>query len=240
MKPILEIKSLNKSYKGNKVISDLSLSIMKGEFVSILGKSGCGKSTLLRLIASMETKDEGYIEINNSAYDYKVFMIFQNFNQLFPWKTVIQNVSFPLEKNKKSKFRKNDIVSLARNYLSLVEYDDDLNKYPFQLSGGMKQKVALARALCLNPALFLMDEPFASLDAQTRTSMQNLLVDLSEKKEMTVLFVTHDILEALNISDRIVVLGDTIIDIPLNIPKEHRLKNNEILDLYDKIYQSIG
>lgn len=104
----------------------------------------------------------------------------------------------------------------------------------------MKQKVALARALCLNPALFLMDEPFASLDAQTRTSMQNLLVDLSEKKEMTVLFVTHDILEALNISDRIVVLGDTIIDIPLNIPKEHRLKNNEILDLYDKIYQLIG
>ena len=85
-----------------------------------------------------------------------------------------------------------------------------------------------------------MDEPFASLDAQTRTSMQNLLVDLSEKKEMTVLFVTHDILEALNISDRIVVLGDTIIDIPLNIPKEHRLKNNEILDLYDKIYQLIG
>ena len=104
----------------------------------------------------------------------------------------------------------------------------------------MKQKVALARALCLNPALFLMDEPFASLDAQTRTSMQNLLIDLSEKKEMTVLFVTHDILEALNISDRIVVLGDTIIDIPLNIPKEHRLKNNEILDLYDKIYQLIG
>ena len=85
-----------------------------------------------------------------------------------------------------------------------------------------------------------MDEPFASLDAQTRTSMQNLLVDLSEKKEMTVLFVTHDILEALNISDRIVVLGDTIIDIPLNIPKEHRLKNNEILALYDKIYQLIG
>ena len=162
MKPILEIKNLNKSYKGSKVISDLSLSIMKGEFVSILGKSGCGKSTLLRLIASMETKDEGYIEINNSAYDYKVFMIFQNFNQLFPWKTVIQNVSFPLEKNKKSKFRKNDIVSLARNYLSLVEYDDDLNKYPFQLSGGMKQKVALARALCLNPALFLMDEPFGT------------------------------------------------------------------------------
>ena len=107
MKPILEIKNLNKSYKGSKVISDLSLSIMKGEFVSILGKSGCGKSTLLRLIASMETKDEGYIEINNSAYDYKVFMIFQNFNQLFPWKTVLQNVSFPLKKCKKSKFINN-------------------------------------------------------------------------------------------------------------------------------------
>ena len=161
-------------------------------------------------------------------------------NVFFICSIVISSNSLNSFFNTLSKFIKNDIVSLARNYLSLVEYDDDLNKYPFQLSGGMKQKVALARALCLNPALFLMDEPFASLDAQTRTSMQNLLVDLSEKKEMTVLFVTHDILEALNISDRIVVLGDTIIDIPLNIPKEHRLKNNEILDLYDKIYQSIG
>lgn len=210
----IKIHNVSKSYDsvGNKlqVISNLNLEINKGEFVSILGKSGCGKSTLLRCIGGFENIQQGEIFINNIKIEkpsLNAAMVFQDFNQIFPWKTVYENVCYPVKINHKEK-KDNELQEHVNYYLNLVGLSNFANYYPHQLSGGMKQRVAIARSLALEPSVILMDEPFASLDADTRNVLRRELLNIWQKVEnqITILFVTHNIHEAISMGTRFLVM----------------------------------
>ena len=208
---VLEIKNLTKSYSSSKenkiIINELNFSVKEHEFICILGPSGCGKTTLLRCIAgfeqySGEIKIAGHITTSPST---ERIMVFQDFNQLFPWKTVQENIIYSLKHNNhNSKQQKSEI---ADYYLEKVNLSNYKNYYPFQLSGGMKQRVAIAKSLALHPQIILMDEPFASLDAISRRDLQNELLRINESEKMTTIFITHNIQEALILGTRIIVLG---------------------------------
>lgn len=208
MKPIIEIRSLNKSYEDYQVLYNLSLKIWPGELICVIGPSGCGKSTLLNLIGGFVKGDQGEILLNGLLVEKpsrKCIMVFQEFDQLFSWQTVRHNIEFPLKKAP-DRLTNQEIRTRVDHYLAMVNLSDFGDYYPNQLSGGMKQRTALARALALSPQLLLMDEPFGSLDAQTKRDLQDTLLKIKEKTRATTVFVTHDIREALYLADRIVVL----------------------------------
>ncbi|WP_461205787.1 ABC transporter ATP-binding protein [Clostridium sp. DL1XJH146] len=215
MTAILEIKELSKSFlkDNNKinVLNKVDISINKGEFVSIVGPSGCGKSTLLGLIAGFDKYDEGTLMLKGEKIvkaSPNRIMVFQDFNQLFPWKTLLQNVLFPLNRNKKE-LEKSQRIDLAKDYLRKVKLEEYENYYPHEISGGMKQRASIARALVMKPEILLMDEPFGSLDVQTRYELHSILLDLWKEIHSTIIFVTHDIEEAILISDRIIIMGES-------------------------------
>ena len=189
------------------VLNDVSFNVEKGEFVSIVGPSGCGKSTLLRIIAALERPSSGEVLIDGSSTNgpgNERGYIFQDVG-LFPWRSAIQNVEFYLELRGMSKQSRKEV---AMEKLKLVGLSDFANYYPAQLSGGMQQKVAIARALSIEPGVLLMDEPFGSLDALSREKAQtDLLRILSKDRERSVLFVTHDIDEAVYLSNRVLVFS---------------------------------
>lgn len=246
----LEIKSIKKSfYKNNvknTVLKDIRFDVFKGEILCVLGSSGCGKSTLLRQIAGFDTPDVGEILLDGQKImkpSVKCIMIFQDFQQLFPWKTVLENVMFPLKVLKiGATFEERKTV--AKNYLSMVQLDGFDNYYPNQLSGGMKQKAAIARALALKPEVLLMDEPFGSLDAQTRNTFQNILLKIWKSTATTIVFVTHDIQEAILLSDRILILdieGKNIKNMISNtLPRPRSPGDPGFSEMWNKIYDSIS
>ena len=191
----------------NLAVGDVSFDIGPGEKIILLGPSGCGKSTLLKAIAGFIEPAAGSIAIQDRA-DLEPgpdrAVVFQEFDQLFPWRTVADNVAYPLRVNGRSK---EEAAERARHYLDMTRLTEAADRYPHQLSGGMKQRVAIARALALEPLMLLMDEPFGSLDAQTRSRLQRELNEIVERTGVTVLFVTHSIQEAMVLGHRIVVLG---------------------------------
>ncbi len=196
-----------------KVLEDVSLSVEEGEIIALLGPSGCGKSTLLNIAAGFERPDEGQVLFMGEAIESpspQRGVVFQS-AVLFPWLTVRQNIAYGLKRNKKSGFsgRKNheEIEEICSRYIRLVGLEGFENYYPAQLSGGMQQRVSLARVLALSPKMLLMDEPFAALDAQTRIAMQQLLLTISAQLRPTVLFVTHDVEEALILADKVYVMS---------------------------------
>jgi NitT/TauT family transport system ATP-binding protein len=187
-------------------LKNVSAGISRGEFVTLLGPSGCGKTTLLRLAAGLLEPDEGTISICNvpvTAPRSDACMVFQNFG-LLPWRTVLGNVEFPLEIDGISRTQRRE---RARHLLSIVGLSSFEDHYPHELSGGMQQRVGIARAMMREPRLILMDEPFGALDAQTREQLQDDFLKIWKRTGMTVLFVTHSIDEALQLSDRIFVLS---------------------------------
>jgi NitT/TauT family transport system ATP-binding protein len=189
-----------------KVLEDIRFHIMEGEFVSILGPSGCGKSTFLNILAGFEDSDSGKVACCGDpvkAPSPQRAVVFQS-PVLFPWLSVKNNILYGLKLRKQGKKGTEDIAS---SYIKAVGLDGFEDYYPSQLSGGMQQRAALARALVLRPKVLLMDEPFASLDAQTRYSMQQLLLRLWEEYRHTVVFITHDVEEALLMSDRICIMS---------------------------------
>lgn len=206
---ILEIKDLKKTFpkKGGEMvaIADFDLEVEEGEFVCILGPSGCGKTTILRIIAGLETQTRGNIllngkEITGPGSDRG--MVFQEF-ALFPWRTVRRNVEFGLElKGTPPEERR----ARTQKYIDLVGLKGFEDYHPYQLSGGMKQRVGIARALANEPAILLMDEPFGALDAQTRNQMQKELLRIWSETKKTVVFITHSVDEAVYLADRIVVM----------------------------------
>ena len=208
--PIIEICAVSKSYEGRPVLADINLAIGPGELICVIGASGCGKSTLLNLIGGFVKADRGEIRLNGRLVEKpcrQCIMVFQEFDQLFTWQTVRHNIEFPL-KNAPERLSQQEIRSRADYYLAMVNLTDFGDYYPNQLSGGMKQRAALARALALTPQLLLMDEPFGSLDAQTKKELQETLLEIRQETRATTVFVTHDIREALYLADRIVVLKD--------------------------------
>ena len=187
-------------YAGRPVIDGLSLRIPPGEFLALLGPSGCGKSTLLRLIAGLDQPDDGHL---SSSAPSQLSVVFQDAS-LMPWRTVLGNVLLPLELSGEPH---EDAVPTAMQWLETVGLADAVTRYPSELSGGMKMRVSLARALITQPSLLLLDEPFAALDEFTRQYLDDHLQHLWLERQMTVVFVTHSITEAVFLADRVVVLS---------------------------------
>jgi NitT/TauT family transport system ATP-binding protein len=220
----LDFRSVNKTFsRGSErfnVLRDVSLSIEAGTFVCIVGPSGCGKTTLLRIAMRIVTADSGDVLVDASeryGTGKDVAMVFQNYG-LFPWQTVERNVSFGLRVQ-----RAKDAVRRAQLYLARVGLERFGSFYPHQLSGGMQQRVGLARALACGPRVLLMDEPFAAVDAMTREELQGLVLEVWREQRMTALFVTHDIGEAVYLADRVIVMGAgpgrIVADIPIPLPR---------------------
>jgi len=225
---ILEVKGLQKDFESQHgritALNDINFKTYKREFVCVIGPSGCGKSTLIRILAGLETKTSGHVlldgkEVTGPGPDRG--MVFQGYT-LFPWLTVKRNVMFGMELAGKAK---SVAESEARQWIDLVGLSKFENSYPHQLSGGMKQRVAIARALANQPRILLMDEPFGALDAQTRTRMQSYLMEIWKNIDITILFITHDLDEAVYLADRILVLkahpGEVqeLIEVPVPQPR---------------------
>jgi len=225
---ILEVKGLQKDFETPQgqitALNDINFKTYRREFVCVIGPSGCGKSTLIRILAGLETKTSGQVlldgkEVTGPGPDRG--MVFQGYT-LFPWLTVKRNVMFGMELAGKGK---STAESEARQWIDLVGLSKFENSYPHQLSGGMKQRVAIARALANQPRILLMDEPFGALDAQTRSRMQSYLMEIWKNIDVTILFITHDLDEAIYLADRILVLkahpGEVqeLIEVPVPQPR---------------------
>lgn len=208
---MLELSRVSKSFRANdgiavEALRDVSMSIKDEEFVAILGPSGCGKSTLLRMIAGLETSEGSSIRFNGKAVHgpgRERGMVFQNF-ALFPWMTVEDNIGSGL---RFAGMPEESVVTVVAHYLALTGLQAFAKAYPMTLSGGMKQRVAIARTLANDPQIILMDEPFGSLDAQTRSQMQEFLMGLWDTDKKTIVFVTHDVDEAIFLSDRVFLMS---------------------------------
>ena len=246
MKEVLKIENLSKLYSSqsgtNHILKDLNLNVYKNEFICILGPSGCGKSTLLRCIAGFEDFS-GMIECNGKVVTKpspERMMVFQDYNQLFPWKTVEKNIQYPLKIN--GIRDKAQLKSLSDEYLKKVGLDGYQKYYPHELSGGMKQRVAIAKALALKPEIILMDEPFAALDAITRNNLQREMYRISTEEDVTVIFITHNIQEAITLGTRVLLMnkeGKIVIDDTNTIPKPVKPYSEGYGAMWDKFSQAL-
>jgi NitT/TauT family transport system ATP-binding protein len=222
---MLEVAGLRHVYgtgqAAREAIAEVSLSVSSGELVSIVGPSGCGKTTLLRCIAGLTAPTAGSVSLLGapvSGVPRGLAVVFQDYSRsLFPWMSVQRNVMFPL---RGKGIGRDEQDRRATESVEAVGLGDVADRYPWQLSGGMQQRAALARALAYHPSVLLMDEPFASVDAQTRADLEDLLLDVRDRFAITVLFVTHDIDESVYVGDRVVVLSPT----PARVVRELRVE----------------
>ena len=227
---VLSIQNVAKTFSGSTVaLQATDLAVQENDFITILGPSGCGKSTLLRMVAGLDTPTSGHIELDGrkvSGPGADRGMVFQSYT-LFPWLTVLQNVCFGLREKGAPRGQQLDV---AHSFVGKVGLKGFENHFPRQLSGGMQQRTALARALANDPRILLMDEPFGALDHQTRELMQELLLSIWEAERKTVLFVTHDIDEAIFMGTRAVVMSarpgriKCDIAVPLEHPRHYSVK----------------
>lgn len=224
------LRNLSRSFEGRTILDRVSLDIPHGQFVSLLGESGSGKTTLLRALAGLDddAESQGHFQVPASTS-----VLFQD-SRLLPWKTVIDNVTLGL--------RRTDAKATALDMLEAVGLRDKAHVWPSTLSGGQKQRASLARSLIRSPSLLLADEPFGALDALTRIRMQELLMRLVERERPTIILVTHDVDEALLLSDRILVLQDGRIseDHAISLPHPWRSHQSELIDIRAKLLTSFG
>jgi NitT/TauT family transport system ATP-binding protein len=238
----IELVDISKTYfnvsnkEEIKAVNNISFNVEDGDFVSIIGPSGCGKTTLLRIISGLEQPSTGKIFLRGKEIERpygQVGLIFQEY-ALFPWRTVIDNIDFGLEIKKVPKKKRKE---MARFYLNKFNLDGFENEYPKELSGGMKQRVAIARTLINDPELLLMDEPFGSLDSQTRNSMQEFLLKVWQETKKTILFVSHNIDETVFLSQKVFGLSarpgriKLLLEIDLPYPRE---RTSQEFNLYRK------
>jgi len=245
--PLIVCENIGHTYGSNRgnttAVGNLSLTIKRGEFVCVLGPSGCGKTTLLNILAGFVMPSCGDVRINGERImgpSSERGVVFQDYS-LFPWLTAQANVEFGLRMAGRGAAERRLV---ANALLDLVGLPGAAAKYPFELSGGMKQRVAIARALATSPALLLMDEPFAALDAMTRASLQARLIEIQQQQAQTILFVTHNIAEALVLGSRLIVMssnpGRIVEDIPVDLPRPRRRTSPAFNELYDRVAKSIG
>jgi NitT/TauT family transport system ATP-binding protein len=245
--PVLEVKNLTKTFNMEKsripVVENVSFSVDKNEFVCLVGPSGCGKSTMLRIIAGLEKADSGEILFHGqpqTAPNPKITMIFQLFG-LLPWKTALENVEVPLEV---IGIKKETRAEIARGYLRMVGLEGFESTYPHDLSGGMKQRVGIARALALQPEVLLMDEPFSSLDELTAKTLRTLVLEIWRDPSLptnTFVMVSHNVEEAVYMADRVVILsprpGKVVGEVSVNLPRPRTefLRNPEYFRRVDEV-----
>ncbi len=240
----IEVNRVSKTYRQNETLfqalSQVSLSIEKGEFICLLGPSGCGKTTLLNAMAGFEQVDEGSIRIGGAPVtrpSSRYVTIFQQY-ALLPWQTVERNVMLGLLAQKR---RKEEAREIADHYLRMVGLERFKGVRPAQLSGGMQQRVSIARALAVAPEILFMDEPFAALDAITRLKMQDDIRRLAAEQTITVVFVTHDIEEAAALADRIVIMtpnpGRIRQIVPVPMGRERDRTSEDFLRIRDKVFE---
>jgi NitT/TauT family transport system ATP-binding protein len=226
--PLLSVKDLGKSYRSRKgdvaAVGSVSFDLAAGEFVSVVGPSGCGKTTLMNMIAGLLPPSTGSVAVHGTVTDGPregAAVVFQDYSRsLFPWLSCGKNVALPLRDRGRSR---KEIAATVTRCLEMVGLGHAADLYPWQLSGGMQQRVAIARGLATSPELLIMDEPFASVDAQTRANLEDLLLEVWAETGTTVLFVTHDIDESVYLADRVVVLsqGPSVVtaDIPVALSR---------------------
>lgn len=246
---VLDADALTKSFPSpagaHTALDRISFRVHRREFMCVLGQSGCGKSTLIRILAGLEAPTGGAVRLDGkevSGPGPDRGMVFQGYT-LFPWLCVRENVMFGLRMAGKSAF---EAESEAREWIALVGLEKFENAYPHQLSGGMKQRVAIARALANRPRILLMDEPFGALDAQTRAHMQDHLLAIWRNVDVTILFITHDLDEAIHLADRILVLGCNpsrvaeLIEVPVPRPRTRaQWTSPEFLATYQRLQELI-
>lgn len=243
----IHIENAGKTFLQNgeefTALADVNLDIEKGEFICLLGPSGCGKSTLLNGIAGFDLVNKGSITIDGEEVkgpSTNNVTIFQNYG-LLPWRTVLKNVELGLESQNMDKKKRKEI---ARKYLQVVKLENFENSFPHQLSGGMQQRVAIARALAVNPKILFMDEPFGALDAITRMKLQDDILDICKNEKKTIIFVTHDIEEAVYLADRIVVMTPNpgkvkgVLTVPLHHFRDRT--SGDFLLVRDKIFELLN
>ncbi|MBE9018158.1 ABC transporter ATP-binding protein [Chroococcidiopsis sp. CCALA 051] len=248
--PKLEVREICKSYsnRGKElvVLEKINFQLDPREFVCLVGVSGCGKSTLLNIVAGLTTPSAGQVLVDGQAVTGRPGsdrgMVFQGYT-LYPWLTVSQNIAFGLQLRKMSKAEQRERVAYYLNVVGLTQF---AKAYPKQLSGGMKQRVAIARALANEPEVLLMDEPFGALDAQTKEQMQQFLLELWEQTHTTVLMITHDVEEAIFLSQRIYVMsshpGRLQLEIPVNLPANRHLEiklSSEFVEIKRQILHAL-
>jgi NitT/TauT family transport system ATP-binding protein len=246
--PHIEVRDVSLTYDtpAGRVagVEGASFDIEQSEFLCLVGPSGCGKSTLLNIIAGFLAPTGGEIRIGGKAvtgHGMDRGIVFQDFAQLFPWRTALGNVAFGLEMKGVPRPEREQI---ALQQLQLVKLEKFANAYPHHLSGGMQQRVAIARALAYNPAVLLMDEPFAALDALTRDDMQRLLADVWRETRKTVVYVTHNVAEAVYLADRVVVMtphpGTVKCEVPIRLTRPRDPLSVEFLDYQKELLRHLG
>jgi NitT/TauT family transport system ATP-binding protein len=243
---MLEVKGLRKVYRsGNREVEalrDLTFTVAAGELVCLVGPSGCGKTTLLRCIAGLLDPTSGEVTVGDRG---GLAIVFQEYGRsLFPWMSVRDNVDLPLRQKKVPKARRRELVAEA---LTAVGLDGTESAYPWQLSGGMQQRVAIARAVAYEPSILLMDEPFAAVDAQTRADLEDLVRSLWQRLDMTILFVTHDIDEAVYLGQRVLMLSasptvvqdELTVDLPAERDQLHTRADPRFTAQRTRVYEQI-
>jgi NitT/TauT family transport system ATP-binding protein len=239
----IELRNLSVYYEsaGNSVtaLQNISFSVEPAEFLCVVGQSGCGKTTMLNIVAGFLKPTQGEILISGKTVTGKGLdrgIVFQDFAQLFPWRTAQRNIEFGLEMKG---IAKEERAEIALRFLRLVNLDKFARSYPHELSGGMQQRVAIARALAYNPAVLLMDEPFAALDALTREEMQRFLVDVWRETKKTVVYVTHNVAEAVYLADRVIVFsphpGTVKAQVKITLPRPRDTLSVEFLEYQKEI-----
>src|SRR5690349_17094212 len=246
--PHIEVRDVSLAYDtpAGRVlgVNGATFAIEASEFLCIVGPSGCGKSTLLNIIAGFLNPTSGDIRIDGrkvTGHGMDRGVVFQDFAQLFPWRTALRNVAFGLEMKGMAKEERERI---ALDQLRLVKLDHFAHAYPHHLSGGMQQRVAIARALAYNPSVLLMDEPFAALDALTRDDMQRLLADVWRETRKTVIYVTHNVSEAVYLADRVIVMtphpGTVKTEVRIPLPRPRDPLSLEFLDFQKELLRHLG
>jgi NitT/TauT family transport system ATP-binding protein len=243
----IELRNISLQYESaeNSVtaLQDVSFGVEASEFVCVVGQSGCGKTTMLNIVAGFLKPTQGEILISGKTVTGKGLdrgIVFQDFAQLFPWRTAQRNIEFGLEMKG---IAKEERAEIALRFLRLVNLEKFARSYPHELSGGMQQRVAIARALAYNPAVLLMDEPFAALDALTREEMQRFLVDVWRETKKTVVYVTHNVAEAVYLADRVIVFsphpGTVKAQVKITLPRPRDTLSVEFLEYQKEIVAHI-
>lgn len=244
----LEVVNVSKSYGDNQVLRDVSFTARRGEFVCIVGPSGTGKTTLLRCLAQLSPVSSGEVRLDGAqitAPPPELAVVFQDYSRsLLPWMRIEANVALPLRRYRLSKSERSERVNEA---LAQVGLSGNGHLYPWQMSGGMQQRAAIARALAYRPEVLIMDEPFASVDAQTRADLEDLMLSIQDRLGVTIVLVTHDIDEAVYLANQVVVLSgrpasvEAMIPIPLGADRDQISTKSrpDFLELRAKIHQMI-